>query len=172
MRRVAWVIAVWMLLVSLTGCSRKAAVEPIGEGFSCSVSGVYRDMQVRGTLTREAVGTLTMSFTAPETLDGLTARWDGNDVTLTMHGMSFAMEPDEVPESALGEEIVAAFDAARRGEGERTQKDGKLSVRGNGANGEYVLVFDAATGHPLSLSVPRLPLTLAFTDFKIIKNEG
>lgn len=172
MRRLAWAIGIVILAVLLVGCSRKTAADPIGEGFSCSVKAVYRDMQVRGTLTREAVGTLTMSFTAPETLDGLTARWDGGDVTLTMHGMSFAMDPASVPESALGEEIIAAFDAALRGEGERTQKDGKLTVRDSGANGEYTLVFDAETGRPLSLSVPSLPLTAEFSDFKSINNGG
>lgn len=172
MRRAAWVLAVLALLVVLTGCSRKTAADPIGEGFSCRVSGVYRDLQVRGTLTREAVGTMTVSFTAPETLAGLTARWNGGDVTLTMHGMIFTMDPASVPESALGEELVAAFDAARRGEGERTQKDGRLTVCGNGANGEYTLTFDATTGYPLALSVPGLPLAVEFTEFRATKNEG
>lgn len=169
MRRLAWLLAAMVLL---TGCSRRTAAEPIGEGFSCAVEAVYRELQVRGTLTREAAGTLTMQFTAPDTLNGMTARWDGSDVTLTMHGMSFAMDPASVPESALGEEIVAAFDAALRGEGERTQKDGKLTVRDQGANGEYTLVFDADTGHPLSLSVPSLPLTATFSQCENIKNGG
>ena len=169
MRRLAWVLAAVMLL---TGCSRRTAAEPIGEGFSCAVEAVYRELQVRGTLTREAAGTLTMQFTAPDTLDGLTARWDGGDVTLTMHGMTFAMDPASVPESALGEEIVAAFDAALRGEGERTKKGDTLIVRDSGANGEYTLTFDAKTGQPLSLSVPGLPLTATFSAYKSIKNDG
>ncbi len=165
MRRAACIVV--CLLVLLTGCSgSKPAADPVSEGFSCTVQAVYRDMTVAGTLTREAAGTLTLAFTEPDTLSGLTARWDGETVTLSMYGLEFSVDPATVPESALGEEIIAAFDTALRGEGERTTEDGKLVITGNGSNGAYTLTFDAETGVPLSLSVPSLPLSATFSDFE------
>lgn len=165
MRRAACIVV--CLLVLITGCSgSKPAADPVGEGFTCTVQAVYRDMTVAGTLTREIAGTLTLAFTEPETLNGLTACWNGETVTLSMYGLEFSVDPATVPESALGEEIITAFDTALRGEGERTIEDGKLIVSGNGQNGAYTLTFDAETGEPLSLSVPSLPLSATFFDFE------
>lgn len=164
MRRLA--VLVLGLVMVLTGCRSAApTADPVGEGFTCAVKATYRDLAVSGTLSREAAGMLTLSFDEPETLAGLTARWDGETVTLSMYGLSFSVDPDTVPEGALGEELIAAFDAALRGEGERAVDDGVLTVAGTGQNGAYTLTFDAATGAPLSLSVPALPLTATFSEF-------
>ena len=160
MRRLAGLALCAILL--LTGCRSQQAAEPVSHDFSCTVQAVYRELAVEGTLTRTSAGTLTLVFSEPPTLDGLTARWDGETVTLSMYGMSFSVDPAAVPESALGEELLAAFDSALRGEGEQRIENGKRIVSGNGANGAYTLVFDAASGVPLSLSVPSLPLTATF----------
>lgn len=162
MRRVAGLLL--GLVLVFTGCRGATAAEPIGEGFTCAVKAIYRDLEVSGTLTRDGAGRLGLTFDEPSTLKGLTVQWDGENVTLSLGGMSFSVSPDAVPERALGEEIVSAFDTALRGEGKRTTENGKLIVEGNGSNGAYTLVFDAKTGEPLSLSVPALPLTVTFSD--------
>lgn len=157
--------ALWSLciLVLLSGCAvKRPSAEPVSEAFTCTVKATYRDIPVQATLSREAAGTLKLEFHEPATLNGLTARWDGENVTLTMYGLSFSVDPSTVPESALGEELLSVFDTVRRGEGERDTQNGTLTVRGNGKNGEYTAVFDADTGHPISLSVPSLPLTAEF----------
>ena len=161
MRRVAtWCLCVVLLF---SGCAvKKPVTEPISEGFTCAVKATYRDIPVQATLTRDAAGTLKLEFHEPATLNGLTACWNGENVTLSMYGLSFAVDPSTVPESALGEELLSVFDTVRRGEGERNEKDGILTVRGNGENGDYTAAFDSETGYPLSLSVPALPLTAEF----------
>ncbi len=162
--------AVWMVLVVLcltAGCRGSApAAEPVGEQFTCTIQALYRDLAVEGTLTRATAGTLTLEFDKPDTLKGLTVRWDGDTVKLSMLGLDFSIDPNTVPESALGKEIIAALDTALRGEGERKLTDGKLVVAGNGANGAYELVCDGNSGVPLSLSVPSLPLTVTFSNFQ------
>ena len=155
-----------LLALMLAGCDQTPAAEPVGSGFTCRIQAEYKDLDVKGVLVRQSAGTLKLEFSAPESLAGMTALWDGDSVELQMNGMSFSVDPATVPESAMGEEIVAVLDAAVRGEGDRTQKDGKLFVCGNGNNGAYELVCDAETGQPLSLSVPSLPLTVTFSDFQ------
>lgn len=155
-----------LLTLLLAGCKQTPAAEPVGSGFTCQIQADYKDLDVKGTLVRQTAGTLKLAFSAPESLSGMTALWNGESVELQMNGMSFSVDPATVPESALGEEIVAVLDAAIRGEGDRTQKDGKLFIRGNGDNGAYELVCDAETGVPLSLSVPSIPLAVTFFDFK------
>ncbi len=165
MRRcVALIVAV--LLLSATGCRQSAgASDPIGSGFSCRIQAQYKELDVAGVLERQNAGMLRLTFSAPETLEGLCAVWDGESVTLSFEGLEFSVDPDSVPESALGEEIVAVLDAAIRGEGDRREEDGQLIISGTGANGRYELICDAATGEPLSLSVPSLPLAVTFSEF-------
>ncbi len=167
MRRGAALI-VFALILLVTGCRRSTqTADPVGNGFTCRIQADYKDMDVKGTLTRQTAGTLKLTFSAPESLAGMTALWDGESVELEMNGMSFSVDPQTIPESALGEEIVAVLDAAIRGEGERHQESGKLFINGSGDNGAYELVCDAKTGVPLSLSVPSIPLAVTFSEFEL-----
>lgn len=169
MRRGAALI-VFVLMLLVTGCRQLTqTAEPVGVDFTCRIQADYKDMDVEGTLIRQTAGMLKLTFSAPESLAGMTAVWDGESVGLEMNGLSFSVDPATVPESALGEEIVAVLDAAIRGDGERTQEDDKLIIRGNGNNGAYELVCDAQTGVPLSLSVPSIPLSVTFSNFKQTK---
>lgn len=164
-RGAALVLLVLMLLV--TGCRQLTqTADPVGADFTCRIQADYKDMDVEGTLIRQTAGMLRLTFSAPESLAGMTAVWDGESVELEMNGLSFSVDPATVPESALGEEIVAVLDAAIRGEGERTQDGDKLIIRGNGDNGMYELTCDARTGVPLELSVPSIPLSVTFSDFE------
>ncbi len=152
------------LLILFTGCARKKPVEPLAVDFVCEFRAQYNDLTAVGTLTRRTAGTLLLEFAEPETLNGLSAEWDGEKVTLTYLGLSYDVDPAALPENALGEGLLSAFDAALRGEGDRQEKDGKVTVTGLSGNAEYTYVYDAETGTPLSLSVPSLPLTVTFTN--------
>lgn len=163
MRRGAALMALVLMLLT-AGCRQSTqTADPVGTDFTCRIQADYKDMAVEGTLVRQTAGTLKLTFSAPESLAGMSAVWDGESVKLEMGGLSFSVDPATVPESALGEEIMAVLDAAIRGEGNRTQEDGKLVLRGNGEHGAYELLCDVQTGIPLSLSVPSLPLAVTFS---------
>ncbi len=152
-------------VIVLAGCNRKkSAAEPVSVDFICDFHAQYNDLSAKGVLTRRTAGTLLLEFSEPETLAGLSAEWDGETVTLQYMGLSYDIDPDTLPESALGEGLIAAFDAALRGEGARQETDGRVTVTGLSGNAEYAYVYDAETGTPLSLSVPSLPLTVTFTN--------
>lgn len=156
------------LAVSLifVGCSRKQPVEPVSVDFVCDFEAQYHNMTATGTLTRRTAGTLLLEFSKPETLADLSAEWDGEKVTLKYMGLSYDMDPDKLPESALGEGLITAFDAALRGEGQRQESDSKVTVTGFTGETTYAYVYDAKSGAPLSLTVPSIPLTVTFSNLQ------
>lgn len=163
-RRILALCLVFCLL--FIGCSRKPSAEPISADFVCDFRAQYNDMTAEGTLTRRTAGTLLLEFSKPETLDGLSAEWDGEKVTLQYLGLSYDVDPDKLPESALGEGLLSAFDAVLREEGTKTEQDGKVTVTGITGKAEYTYVYDSASGAPLSLSIPSVPLTVTFSNIQ------
>lgn len=85
------------------------AETPVTTGFECDADLTYRDMQVKGHLTRLTTGTLTLDIDEPETLKGMTMQWDGETVSVKMYGLSFGLDPAAVPETALGRSLLAAW---------------------------------------------------------------
>lgn len=160
-RRVFALCLVFSLM--LVGCTPQKPAEPVSVDFACEFQARYNDLTATGTLTRRTAGTLLLEFAEPETLAGLSAEWDGEKVTLKYWGLSYDMDPDTLPESALGEGLIAAFDAALRGEGERQEADGKVTVTGLSGDTAYTYVYDTETGVPLSLTVPSVPLSVTFS---------
>ncbi len=156
-----------LLLLCTAGCRPKPSAEPVAVDFTCAFRAEYNDLTATGTLTRRTAGTLLLEFSKPETLNGLSAEWDGEKVTLKYLGLSYDVDPAKLPENALGEGLLSAFDAALRDEGEKQEEDGKVTVTGMSGNAEYTYVYDAKSGAPLSLTIPSIPLTVTFSDLQI-----
>ena len=151
------------MLLFFSACRRQPTADPLAIDFSCHFRAQYADMTAAGTLTRRTAGTLLLEFSEPETLNGLSADWDGETVTLRYKGLSFDVDPSKLPESALGEQLILAFDAALRSEGTHQAENGTVTITGGDASSPYTLVYDAKTGMPVSLSAPNVPLTVTFT---------
>ncbi|MDD2361815.1 MAG: hypothetical protein PHH84_02480 [Oscillospiraceae bacterium] len=159
------------LLLILPSCSKKASSEqPIMIGFSCNIEAKYDEMNIKGYLTRSAAGTLRFDIDEPETLNGLSMQWDGNEISIKLNGISFNVEPDNIPQSALGKCILGALDSALgvRDAGELT--DEGLLTKGVSSAGEFEIISDPATGSLLNLKMPSVKLEAKFSDFKLILN--
>ena len=163
-RRILAIGTIFLLL--LTGCNRKKTAEPLSADFVCDFRAAYNDMIAEGTLTRRTAGTLLLEFSKPETLDGLSADWNGEKVTLKYMGLSYDVDPDELPENALGQGLLSAFDAVLRGAQIKEEKDGAVTVTGLSGKASYTYVYDASNGAPLSLTVPSIPLTVTFSNIQ------
>ena len=163
-RIVALCLAFTLVLV---GCNPKKPVEPVAVDFVCDFKAQYNDLTATGTLTRRTAGTLVLEFSEPETLNGLLAEWNGEKVTLKYLGLSYDVDPATLPESALGEGLIKAFDAMLRSEGERSENDGKITVSGLSGTAQYTYVYDAQSGAPLSLTIPSIPLTVTFLNVQL-----
>lgn len=172
MKRPLLLSALLALCILLTGCNRTTAATaepPAATGFSCGFAGTYRGEEVAGSLQRSAAGLLTATLTAPESLSGLTMTWNGETVALSMLGLDWEMNPDAVPQAALGRRVLNALDAVVYGEGVGDlTDDGRLKTvgaAGEDADGGFTLYSDPATGDLLSLEVPSEELTLTFSEF-------
>lgn len=171
LRRLACLVLSLVFVLTFCSCAKKKKAEqPVTTGFECDVDVQYKDMNVKGHLTRTSAGTLRMDVTEPKTLNGLSMEWDGNNITFKLHGLSFGVNPDSVPQSALGKSMLEAFDAALgvRDSGTVT-KDG-LSTTGQSAAGAFELISDPDTGALLTLKIPSSELTATFSNFSIKTN--
>lgn len=144
----------------------KNAEDPVSTGFECDVSLTYRDMDVKGHLTRLTAGTLVMDITEPKSLEGMSMKWDGQTISVSMYGISFGVDPDAIPETALGKSILDALDGVPA-DGDRTVTDEGVMTKGDAAGGEFTFISDPETGNLLSLTIPSVNLTAAFSNFQI-----
>ena len=162
MRKWVTVLVAGWLCLCAAGCKKQVAAPAATTDFSCNIQAVYDQLAVTGTLVRRSAGTLELAFTSPETLNGLTAVWDGEDVTLQMHGLSFSVNADALPEQALGDGVLAALDSVLDGAMTPTLEGDTAVYEGTVEQGAYTLVCDKQSGKPLSLTMPSLKLQVTF----------
>ncbi len=100
-----------VLLLCLTGC--KSSVSPVAENFSCAFTATYKEIQLAGNLERGAVGTLTVTLTAPPSLAGLICRLENEDITLTLGDLEY--KTAVIPAAAVPTVLRDMLDALSRG---------------------------------------------------------
>ena len=144
----------------LCGGCVTADVPPVTDGFSCAVTIRAENFSVAGTLSRFGAGQLTMTCTAPKTLAGVTARVDGDGVTLSRGGVAATFSQAEFPQEALVLRLCRALDAAALCD---TARAGK--AQGVCGSEPYVLTYDAESGYLCALSVPNADFSVEFSDF-------
>ncbi|HJD24087.1 MAG TPA: hypothetical protein H9694_08080 [Firmicutes bacterium] len=161
-------------LLFLPACSpgEKEAQEPVTAGFECDIAVQYQEMDIQGHLTRRSAGSLLLEITEPSTLNGLSMEWDGESITMKIHGLSFGVDPSALPESALGQGLLSALDAAIGQREERAQTQEGLATSGSITQGEFILVSDPETGSLLSLNIPAMGLTAEFSNFALTGAAG
>lgn len=172
LRRFTSLILAILVILSFAACSKKKNSEqPVTIGFSCDVEVQYEEMNVKGHLTRSSAGTLIFDVTEPKTLNGLSMQWNGENITLKLHGLSFGVDPDAVPQSALGKNILSVLDAALgvRESGELT--DEGLITKGSSSSGEFEIISDPETGSLIKLTIPSVGLTAKFSSFSLSSNS-
>ena len=148
--------------LTLCGC-QKPAPQPNTDGFTCRATVRYREMDVEGTLTCTEDGKMTLDFTLPKSLYGVTLGFDGNEMTMGLGGMDLAVPTEQIPQSALLVCLLRILSASHP-EGSETEEG--LVIRGEAEQVPYVLVCDPASGLPRSLSVPDEELEAVFSDVK------
>lgn len=157
------------LVLFLSACRSgggDAPPDPITTDFSCEADIQYRDMQVKGTLSRSSAGTLSLTFSEPDTLKGITAQWNGDTVKASLYGLSFDLSPDTLPAGALGSVLTDALDAVLRTPAAGTLTEEGFCWEGSGQNGSIEVLSDPEDGSLLSLEIPSVPLTASFEGFK------
>ena len=159
-------LAVTAALLCLCGCGKETAIEPITDGFTAQATIRYKEMDVKGQLTCGDDGRVTMVFTEPKSLDGVTLGWTGTQMQMQLGGMSIAVAEDSMPDGGLIRCLAQVLSGVEPKKGEKDGKD--YVIRGDAEGTAYTLVCDAATGLPTSLSVPDESLTAEFTQVTVL----
>ena len=83
-----------------------------------------------------------------------------------IHGISASVDAQKVPQAAVMPLLLRVLDATAElaGGGEKTADGWQISGEWDGT--AYILVSDPQTGDLISVSVPSIPLTVRFSDFR------
>lgn len=167
MKRIFGILLVLVTaFLCLSGCGKKTTIEPITDGFTAQATIRYKEMDVKGQFTCSTDGRVTMVFTEPKSLDGVTLGWTGTQMQMQLGGMAIAVAEDSMPDGGL---IRCLVEVLSHVEPKKGKQDGKDYVISGEAEGKaYTLVCDAETGLPKSLSVPDQNLTATFSEVTVL----
>ena len=152
---------VTMALLCLCGCGKKTAIQPITDGFTAQATIRYKEMDVKGQFSCSTDGRVTMVFTEPKSLDGVTLGWNGTQMQMQLGGMAIEVAEERMPDGGLIRCLTRVLSHVESQKGEQDGND--YVIRGEAEGKAYTLVCDAQTGLPKSLSVPDEHLTAEFT---------
>ncbi len=158
-----WIVSI---LLCLCGCGKEPAIEPITDGFTAEATIRYKEMDVKGQFSCSSDGRVTMVFTEPKSLDGVTLGWTGTQMQMQLGGMSIAVKEDSMPDGGLIRCLVQVLSNV---ESKKGKKDGgDYVISGKIEEKAYTLVCDAKSGLPKSLSVPDENLTAEFAEVTVL----
>ena len=153
-------------LLCLCGCGKQTTIDPITDGFTAQAAIQYKGMDVQGQFSCSTDGRVTMTFSQPKSLDGVTLGWNGNEMQMRLGGMTITVAEDSMPDGGLIRCLTRVLSTVEPKQG---KKDGADYVISGDAEGTaYTLVCDATTGLPKTLSVPDEELTATFSQVTVL----
>lgn len=155
------IISALFVILTLSGCASTSKVKPQLRGITFSADITYYNESYEADVTVDKSLKTTVSFTSPDSLDGLVFEFSDDDVTVNYKGLSQKYDIDAIPEgiaATLLYEIIedADDDDARVIEGKDT-----FYISGDTDGTEYRLYL-GATGLPISAEDPRLGFKVNF----------
>ena len=150
----------------LCGCGKQTAIDPITDGFTAQAAICYKEMDVAGQFSCSTDGRVTMVFSQPRSLDGVTLGWNGNEMQMQLGGMTIAVSEDSMPDGGL---IRCLTEVLASAEPKKSKKNGEDYVVSGEVEGRaYTITCDGATGLPKSLSVPDEELEATFSQVAVL----
>ena len=167
MKRIGALVAVaTTALLCLCGCGEKNTIDPITDGFTAQAAIQYKEMEVEGEFSCSTDGRVSMVFSLPKSLDGVTLGWNGSEMQMQLGSMTLTVAEDRMPDGGLIRRLTDVLTAVRPKNGNREGED--YVIRGEAEGVSYTFVCDAETGLPKSLSVPDEGLTASFSQVTIL----
>ncbi len=165
------ILTVLISATMLFGCgkSRGDAAQPVTAGFTCEVSIAYRDMTLKGQLSRVQDGRLLVTLSEPPSLSGMAISWDGKEMAMELGGLRVPVNAENVPQGALVKSLLTVLTAAPAA-GEIT--DEGYVVQGEADGKAYTIVCAPDTGLIRSLSVPDDGLTVTFNETALLTDAA
>lgn len=165
-----WILTVLFCAAMLFGCGKRRddAATPVTAGFTCEVSIAYRDLDLKGELSRTQDGRLLVTLSEPPSLSGMAIGWDGKEMAMELGGLRVPVNAENVPQGALVKSLLTVLTAAPTA--------GKITDEGYVVQGEvdgkaYTIVCAPDTGLIRSLSVPDDNLTVTFNETALLTDS-
>lgn len=163
-------IAVFMcliLIIPFSSCAQKTDAVNMNRLYSVTADVKLGNLNSTVDLNRLGNGAWDMNFTKPESLKGIAVSYENDKAKLTYNGLSYSMERDNIPVSAIASNLSKILDKAALGTDMIYTKDnGKITAKGSIDNGSFEIVFDANTACPIELKLAKINLDVKFSDFK------
>ncbi len=134
MKKVLRSLYALFLLLSLAACGQEPTPKSALTVFSAEFSGVYRSLSVGGRLTAGRAGLMELSFTSPDTLEGLTIGKRGGAVLLGRGSLLCTADEGYLPQDSLPELIGGCL---REASSALPDENGEIVARLGG--GEYIV---------------------------------
>lgn len=167
MKKILCIIAV--LTLFFTGCANKNdvnAIEPIPPSFTSDITVNYGSAQFGAQLSRTADG-LTVAFSSPEALNGLTASKNINGSSINYLGLSVSSLNGWLPQKSVLNILSEVLNSVC-GDGSAYSvkiQNGCYIYEGTAGKNVFELVRDCETLNIKSISVPESNLTVTFNSF-------
>lgn len=158
--------AVTAALFLLCGCGKQTAMDPITDGFTAQATIRYKEMDVAGQFSCSVDGRVTMVFTQPKTLAGVTFGWNGSEMQMKLGSMTIAVAQDSMPDGGLVQCLTRVLAAVEPKNGVKEGADYVITGETDGIG--YTLTCDVETGLPKTLSVPDEQLTAEFSQVTVL----
>ena len=166
--RISFVLLTAVLCAAmLFGCGKRRAdaAQPVTTGFTCEVNIAYRDLALKGQLSRVQDGRLLVTLSEPPSLSGMAISWDGKEMAMELGGLRVPVNAENVPQSALVKRLLSVLSSE--------PTDGELTEEGYTVPGEvdgegYTIVCAPDTGLIRSLTVPDDELEIVFSEMALL----
>lgn len=161
-------VAVVLLLNLLGGRSKAGEMVStnIHRGFDAQATIMVEDVVMLCDINKTVLGDMTISVIEPDTLNGLTIAYNGDDITTSYKGMSFTMDDSSVVATSIGKIILSAINKASSPSGvEVKMLDSSIVIDGETDQGRFSITLDKNNGNIVSLNVPNLDFICNFDEF-------
>lgn len=161
------IIPIILLVLSLAACGNNKEVTAVTEGISFNARCDFGGSRSECFVKAYGGGNLSCRFSSPESVAGLTADFDGSQITLTYKELTYPLS-SPMPTENLAE-IINRVVTSASGKAAETE-DEKCTVNGTAGSYPYTLIL-SETGLPISLSVPALDFYAEFSDVTILTKQ-
>ncbi|WRS27622.1 hypothetical protein U6B65_00425 [Oscillospiraceae bacterium MB08-C2-2] len=175
--RIRLLLLALLVLLTGTGCAKKQDTQKpspdvsaaLNAPFSTSANISYKELAATAVLSRETPQACTVTFSSPASLKDMSFMFTQDLVTIRYKGLSFDVDPADIPTSNAARIAVAAINKVTSDQGLTVDyTDTALAFSGVMESGAFTLKLDRENGSLLKLSVPSEELEIEFVSFEFL----
>jgi len=158
-----------VMIISFNGCAKKTEPVNMNRLYSVEADADFNGFSANIGLNRLGNGVWDITFSKPDNLNGLAVSYENDKANVSYKGLSFSVAREDIPAEALVVALTKILDNAAIGKDiSYTKKDGETTAKGKIDNIDYSLTFDKKTGCVLKLELPKMDLSVNFSDYKLM----